>query len=135
MHDSQCSDVLITEADEGQDVWMDARYVGKEEDFRRKKVTPIICEKGFRNHPLTDAQKDSNRLKSKVRSRVEHVFGFMEQSMKGLIFRGVGIVRATFNIGLTNLVYNLIQIYAVSQRESCAREVSIVDIYQKTRGR
>ena len=107
VHDSQCSDVLITDADEGQDVWMDAGYVGKDEDFKKKNVNPIICEKGFRNHPLTEEQKKSNRLKSKVRSRVEHVFGFMEQSMKGLIFRGVGMVRATFNIGLTNLVYNI----------------------------
>lgn len=118
VHDSQCSDMLITEADEGQDVWMDAGYVGKEEDFRRKNVTPIICEKGFRNHPLTDAQKDSNRLKSKVRSRVEHVFGFMEQNMKGLIFRGVGIVRATFNIGLTNLVYNIFRYTQLVNRKT-----------------
>jgi len=72
-----------------------------------KGVTPIICEKGFRNHPLTDTQKANNRKKSTVRSRVEHVFGFMEQSMRGLIFRGIGIVRAKANIALTNLVYNM----------------------------
>ncbi|MBQ8223336.1 MAG: IS5/IS1182 family transposase, partial [Bacteroidales bacterium] len=36
---------------------------------------------------------------------MEHVFGFMEQSMKGLFFRGVGILRATFYIGFTNLIY------------------------------
>ena len=53
------------------------------------------------------AQKESNRKKSKVRCRVEHVFGYMEQSMRGLVFRGVGIVRAKANIAMTNLVYNM----------------------------
>ena len=37
-----------------------------------------ICEKGYRNHPLTEEQKESNRKKSSIRSRVEHVFGFEE---------------------------------------------------------
>ncbi len=60
--------------------------------------TPIICEKGRRGHPLTEEQKERNRKKSKVRSRVEHVFGFMEQTMGGLIFRGVGLIRAKANI-------------------------------------
>jgi len=66
-----------------------------------------IHEKGYRNHPLNDAQKESNRLKSKVRVRVEHVFGFMTGSMHGLTLRCIGKLRADFNIGLTNLVYNL----------------------------
>ena len=59
------------------------------------------------NKPLTEEQKANNRGKSKTRARVEHVFGFMEQSMNGLIVRSVGIVRATGVIGLMNLTYNL----------------------------
>ncbi|MDO5396449.1 MAG: IS5 family transposase [bacterium] len=65
-----------------------------------------ICEKGSRNHPLTSEQKESNRKKSKIRCRIEHIFGFMTSSMKGISIRSVGITRAWFNIGLTNLVYN-----------------------------
>ncbi len=34
------------------------------------------------------------------------MLGFMEQTMGGLVFRGVGMVRAKANIALTNLVYN-----------------------------
>ena len=81
---------LITEEDKGQEVWLDAGYTGLEGALTAKGVKPIICEKGFRNHPLTDSQKLSNKQKSTVRSRVEHVFGFMEQSMRGLIFRCIG---------------------------------------------
>ena len=107
VHDSKEASSLITEEDKGQSVWFDAGYVGIDKQLTDKGVSPIICEKGFRNHPLTDTQKESNRKKSKVRSRVEHVFGFIEQSMRGLIFRGVGLVRAKANIALTNLVYNM----------------------------
>ena len=39
-------------------------------------------EKGYRNKPLTEQQKAKNKEKSKVRARVEHVFGFIENSMQ-----------------------------------------------------
>jgi len=45
--------------------------------------------------------------KSRIRARVEHVFGFMEQSMNGLKLKSIGIARATEIIGLFNLTYNL----------------------------
>ena len=50
-------------------------------------------------------QKATNKEKSKT--RVEHIFGFMEQCMNGLFIRSIGIVRATGIIGLINLTYNL----------------------------
>lgn len=66
-----------------------------------------VHEKGYRNKPLTDEQKANNKEKSRTRARVEHVFGFMEQSMNGLVVKSVGITRATGIIGLINLTYNL----------------------------
>ncbi|MBL7112313.1 MAG: transposase, partial [Bacteroidales bacterium] len=54
-----------------------------------------------------EEQKNNNREKSKTRARVEHVFGFMEQSMNGLAVKSVGIARASGIIGLINLTYNL----------------------------
>lgn len=66
-----------------------------------------IHEKGYRDHPLSDAQKESNRVKSKIRARIEHVYGFMTNSMNGITVRSIGLPRARFQIGLTNLVYNL----------------------------
>lgn len=52
-------------------------------------VEIIACQKGYRNHPLTDLQKLANKIKSSVRSRVEHVFGFMENAMHGITVRSV----------------------------------------------
>ena len=71
------------------------------------KKSNEVCQKGFRNKPLSADEKKKNRMKSKVRSRVEHVFGFMEQSMHGLFLRSIGIKRATGIIGLINLTYNI----------------------------
>ena len=60
-----------------------------------------------KNKPLTDTQKESNTRKSKVRVRVEHVFGFMENSMGSMYYRKVGKSRADTVIGLMNLTYNM----------------------------
>ena len=42
----------------------------------------------------------------KDRSRVERVFGFMERTMSGLAFHGVGKVRTDADIALTYFSYN-----------------------------
>ena len=109
VHDSQALDDLLTQKDEEQDFYADSAYTGEEQEkiINKYKMKNKVHEKGYRNKPLTDKQKASNREKSKTRARVEHVFGFMEQSMNGLIVRSVGITRATGIIGLINLTYNL----------------------------
>jgi hypothetical protein len=42
-----------------------------------------------------------------IRAVVEHVFGFMTNSMKAMCVRTIGYVRAVAKSGLTNLTYNL----------------------------
>ena len=92
----------------GQDMYLDAGYVGDtvRDAVKAVGMTPVVCEKGYRNRPLTDEQKANNRRKSKVRCRVEHVFGFMEGAMGGLEVRSIGLERAKANVALTSLVYN-----------------------------
>ena len=109
VHDSQAIVGLLTAEDEGQQVYADSGYVGQEinEEMVAKKVKPVVCEKGYRNHPLTDEQKASNKEKSKVRVRVEHIFGFIENSMNGSTIKTIGIKRAEALIGLMNLTYNM----------------------------
>src|ERR1700733_13022357 len=109
VHDSQAIVGLLTAEDEGQQVYADSGYVGQEinEEMVAKKVKPVVCEKGYRNHPLTDEQKASNKEKSKVRVRVEHIFGFVENSMNGSFIKTIGIKRAKAVIGLMNLTYNM----------------------------
>lgn len=109
VHDSQALDMLLEESDKGQELYADSAYTGENQEATIESAGMVnrVCEKGYRNNPLTDEQKQSNRDKSSVRARVEHVFGFMEQSMHGLKCECVGIVRATGIMGLMNLTYNL----------------------------
>lgn len=102
VHDSQEFTDFLDDTD--VTVYADSAYVGQEIP---QHVRAEICEKGYRNHPLTEEQKKTNREKSKIRCRIEHVFGYMTGSMRGITFRGIGQTRAEFNIGLTNLVYNM----------------------------
>lgn len=99
VHDSNRASELIGPDDKkGESVWLDAGYAGTADGFVERGMNPVICEKGYRGHPLTQWQKDSNREKSKVRSRVEHVFGFIKRSMGGLVFRGVGLILSLIHI-------------------------------------
>ena len=47
------------------------------------------------------------RLASKVRVRIEHVFGAQENAPGGRIIRTIGEMRARAKIGLQNLGYNV----------------------------
>jgi IS5 family transposase len=55
-----------------------------------------IHERAYRNKPLTDEQKASNREKSKVRVRIEHVFGYITGAMHGITVRSIGLERASY---------------------------------------
>lgn len=107
VHDSQVVDDLLNEQDKKQELYADSAYVGQEETLEKYEVINKIHEKGYKNKPLTEAQKQSNTEKSRTRVRVEHIFGFMENSMGSMFFRKIGIARAKTVIGLMNLTYNM----------------------------
>lgn len=76
--------------------------------IKDKDCESFIHEKGYRANPLTKQQKESNTIKSKIRARVEHIFGFMTNSMhNALHMRCIGKERIESAIGFLNLTYNL----------------------------
>ncbi|GHT06291.1 IS5 family transposase ISMac22 [Bacteroidia bacterium] len=109
VHDSQATEDLLEERDQGQPLYADSAYSGKPiaDMLASKSIENQIHEKGYKGHPLTDEQKASNNVKSKTRVRVEHIFGFIEQNMHAFYIRSIGIKRATSIIGLINLTYNI----------------------------
>jgi len=92
-----------------QEAFADSAYVGERiaSGLRERGYLPMICEKGYRNTPLTEEQKKMNKMKSKVRCRIEHVFGAMKSRCRDEVLRSIGFARARFWIGIQNLVYNL----------------------------
>jgi IS5 family transposase len=109
VHDSQAIEQLLTENDKNQPLYADSAYTGEDQEkiYKKKEVLSKVHEKGYRNKPLTETQKASNKEKSSIRVRVEHVFGFVENSMHGSIVRTIGIARANAKIGMMNLTYNI----------------------------
>lgn len=106
-HDSQAMEGLIDEDRDGE-MFADSAYSGEpiRQMLSAKKIKSRINEKGYRNNPLTDKQISLNQTKSKIRARVEHVFGFMENNMSANKIRSIGKERANRSIGLGNLIYN-----------------------------
>lgn len=109
VHDSQPLEKLLKKKDKGQGLYADSAYTGEEQEkiVSKNKMINKVHEKGYRNKQLTKTQIKSNRKKSKVRARVEHVFGFIENSMSGSFIKTIGKKRAEAVIGLMNLTYNL----------------------------
>jgi len=109
VHDSQKLDDLLNTANTSRDVYADSAYRSAETETRLDKrgFRSRIHSRASRNHPLSDAQVEANRKKSKVRVRIEHIFGAQENAPGGRIIRTIGAVRARAKIGLQNLVYNV----------------------------
>jgi IS5 family transposase len=107
VHDSQKIEDLVEKGDgrvHGDSAYRSAQI---EKDRKEKAVESRIHEQGYRNRPLTEEQKENNRQKSRVRARIEHVFGYMTNSMGGIFLTCIGMRRTTAAIGLMNLIYNM----------------------------
>lgn len=120
VHDSQAMEALLDqEADANgvkRPVYADSAYRSKEREahLMQQRIPSQICEKGSRGHPLSEDQKASNRGKSKVRVRVEHVFG-AQAAMGGHLVRTIGLLRAKIKIGMMNLVYNMVRLVQLTR--------------------
>jgi len=109
VHDSNVFEELLDHNNSSKDVWTDSAYGSKE---KRKAIKELgfrghIQYKGCRYKKLTQRQIDGNYKRSKVRSRVEHIFGVQTMRAGNLLIRTIGVVRAKAKIGLRNLAYNI----------------------------
>ena len=105
VHDSQVLENLLDEKDADEDFSGDSAYSGENQRsiISLKEMNDKTCKKGYRNNPLTEQEIATNREKS----RIEHVFGFMEGSMNGMNLHAIGIKRVEGLVGLMNLTYNM----------------------------
>jgi IS5 family transposase len=120
VHDSQPLERLMDYLNSLSKIWADSAYMSKDIliFLAGKGIEANINERAYRNKPLTDEQKASNRVKSKTRARVEHIFGFMENSLKAGLIRTIGIVRAKSQIAMINLTYNLFRFCQIEKVKS-----------------
>src|SRR4029077_2695170 len=109
VHDSQKLEELLNKGNTSRDVFADSAYRSAETEatLKAQGFKSRIHVRAARSHPLSKTEEEANRKKSRVRARVEHVFGAQQISAGGRIARTLGIVRARAKIGLQNLVYNI----------------------------
>jgi IS5 family transposase len=121
VHDSQAVDHLLMRGNTGSGVWADSAYRSEEMEakLRDRKLKSHIHRKGKRGKPLTEQAKGSNRTKSTVRVRVEHIFGAQANDMGGTIVRTIGLVRAKAKIGMKNLAYNMRRLGQLGRFNPC----------------
>jgi IS5 family transposase len=109
VHDSRVFGELLDETNTSRDVWADSAYRSEDAlaELERRGYREHLQRKGCRNRKLTDREKRGNRTRSRIRCRIEHVFGIQAQIAGNLILRTIGTVRAEVKIGLRNLAYNI----------------------------
>ena len=120
-HDGARLPVLLDHNNLCSKVWADTAY-------RSKKNEKLLESRGkksmihFRRKPgkdLTHQQKRANAARSKIRSKVEHVFAH-QKSRTHLFIRAIGIDRARFRIGMANIVYNMQRMLWLGKRAAMA---------------
>jgi len=109
VHDSQVFESVLDEDNSSRDVWADSAYRSEEKlkALGKSRFREHLQRKGCKHKKLTEREKRGNRTRSRIRSRVEHVFGVQAMRAGTLIIRTIGLIRAKAKVGLRNLVYNL----------------------------
>ena len=107
VHDSQKFEDVLDASNTASDVWADSAYRSAEieEKLAECGLKSRIHRRAYRNRKLSEAQKAANTTRSKVRARVEHVFGDQKNAWEPSSC--APSVRARCKIGMTNLVYNM----------------------------
>ena len=107
-HDGARLPELLDHNNFSSKVWADTAYrSNRNEELMEKRGRKSMVH--FRRKPgkdLTHQQKRANAARSKIRSKVEHVFAH-QKSRTRLFIRSIGIDRARFRIGMANIVYNM----------------------------
>jgi IS5 family transposase len=104
---------LLDKKEDGrQRLYGDCAYRSKTLDqiYRQKKIINQINEQGYNNKKITAAQEKQNTRKSRIRVRIEHIFGFMANSMNRKFLKYRSFSRNEIGIGLMNLTYNLFRL-------------------------
>ena len=123
VHDSQKFEDVLDASNTASDVWADSAYRSDEieEKLAERGLKSRIHRRAYRNRKLREAQKAANTTRSKVRARVEHVFGDQKNGMGAELVRTIGIVRARCKIGMTNLAYNMRRFVCLERMAAAAR--------------
>jgi hypothetical protein len=106
-----------------QPVYADSAHQSEKiiNELQRRDFAPQIIERSYRGKRFTEEQKENNKSKSKIRCRIEHIFESQKMQMGNEILRTIGIIRAKFQIGMRNLVYNICRLITIKQNNKISK--------------
>jgi IS5 family transposase len=109
VHDSQCFEPLLDRRNGERTVYADSAYRSEAHErlLKRKRFKSRVHHRAWRDQTLTKREQRENRARSRIRARVEHVFGHQVKAMRQTIVRGIGLARIRTRIALANLAYNM----------------------------
>lgn len=115
--DINCFEELLDSKNDADWVWADSAYYSyeMEKKLAKKGLLSRVIKRHQSHYPLGSNQDRENRRYAKIRKRIEHVFGFMENSMHGMFIRTIGLARAKTKICLMNLVYNFCRLEQIER--------------------
>lgn len=117
--DNHIADSLLDKKEDGgQPLYGDSAYSSKDLDqcYKRKSIINKVIKQGYRYKTLTKAEKKANRKNSRIRGRIEHVFGFMTNSMNAMFLKYRSLVRNAAGIAMMNLTYNLFRLVQLNKK-------------------
>ena len=107
IHDSSMFDKLVDYTEES--VFADKGYTNKTRSRKldSKGIFDGILSKGYRNKPLTEADKKINKLLSQIRNRVERPFAYMKRVLLYDRCSYYDLKRNKFEFIMNAFVYNI----------------------------
>lgn len=117
--DKDIIDELTSEHEDGnRPLFADSAYRSAEIESMctDKKIISMIHQKGYKNKKLSEEEHLNNQQKSKIRVRIEHIFGFMTNTMNGIYLKYRNLRRNTAGIGLMNITYNLFRLVQLRKK-------------------
>jgi IS5 family transposase len=110
VHDSQ----VLIDLLHGEEtrVWGDAAYTGQRDIIRERapKARDFTQQKATRHRPLTEYQRTTNRTKSSVRAKVEHIIGVIKRVFGFAKVRYRGLAKNAHRLFVTCALANLFMV-------------------------
>jgi transposase, IS5 family len=93
-------------------VWGDAAYAGQRDIIRERapKARDFTQQKATRHRPLTAYQRTTNRTKSSVRAKVEHIIGVIKRVFGFAKVRYRGLAKNAHRLFVTCALANLFMV-------------------------
>lgn len=118
VHDSQCFERLLDGRNSDRTVYADSAYRSDDHErmLKRRRFASRVHHRAWQDQTLTPRQQRENRARSRIRARVEHVFGHQVKAMRQTLVSGIGLARVRARLALANLAYNMSRLVQLCPR-------------------